>query len=61
MLTSVQFGTHRLVYTYDAKRKLIAVTIDGISYRCELLDTSVFRLLDAEGNVAVEYQTKTDL
>lgn len=54
-LVLVQSGTHRLEYSYNAIDQLSAITIDGITYLCELLDKSLYRLLDSEGNVVVEY------
>lgn len=55
-LTVVQFRTHRLEYIYNAVNQLTAITIDGVTYACELSDMSVYRLVDQNGNTVVEYQ-----
>ena len=54
-LMTVQFGTHQLAYTYDAYGELTGMIIDGTSYSCELEDGSVQKLIDGNGNTAVEY------
>lgn len=42
-------------YSYNVINQLSTVTIDGVTYLCELQDKSLYRLLDDDGNVAVEY------
>ena len=52
----VQSENHRLEYSYNEIDQLTAITIDGLTYACELSDFSVYRLLDEEGNIIVEYR-----
>ena len=59
-LSCVEFGTHRLEYSYEEPRYgyLSHIKVDGITYTCELDHDyfNLYRLLDEEGNVVVEYQ-----
>ena len=59
-LTMVQYGEHRLEYSWDALDNLRTITIDGLMYTCELDDGSVIRLYDTAGNIAVEYHYTDD-
>ena len=56
-LSRVESGTHLLEYRYEVVYgRLSHITVDGITYTCELDHLNLHRLLDEEGNVVVEYR-----